>query len=718
MSLDARMQWALGSAVVLSFLLVLATLFTTGEIDRTNLLIRVATSDLREQNAREAALRDLRTAIGTVTRRAERGEPVTLWEAAALEAKTHDSARAAFGLDHRSARVAFELGEADRHAATFGESARELLRAARGARGDVGRNLPNYLRDLRALEEAQTRVRHSLARDADAASTRNLQLLRRWQAAFADGALLLIAIVAMLAFWVRREVVAPIRRLNDLLRSATPECGGVGKPSAGMSEIGALADGVAALRCVLAEREEAVARLEVTSSHDALTGLSNRLLFDERLPAALAAANATGEDVALICIDIDRFKEINDALGHGEGDQVLRQVAAMLRGVCDDETVSRIGGDEFTIIQTGKDQPAAAKSLVGRLMKAMNDYRLAHSVSVSISVGAAIFPRDGESDQALRHHADLALYRAKNDGRGRACFFGALETTAPEGQGTGASSLALDLPAAIRTGELAVAYQPKLHARTNQVTSAEALVRWNHPTRGQVQPDDFISIAEQTGQIRALTEWMLRQTIADQAWLAARGQEVELYVNISAPLLGDMDFADTLLRIVADRAGVIGLEITETAIIDDPQSTLAHLHRFVDAGLKIAIDDYGAGWSSLSYLKQLPAHELKIDRAFISDISRSHRDPLLVRSTIDLAHALGMEVTAEGVDTGAALALLKVMGCDLIQGFLVSKPLTLDALAAFLADDASLAHLDRMPLGFGAKPGPAAREISPVKGNS
>ena len=158
-------------------------------------------------------------------------------------------------------------------------------------------------------------------------------------------------------------------------------------------------------------------------------------------------------------------------------DEVLRQVAAMLRDVCHDETVSRIGGDEFTIIQTGKDQPTAAKMLVGRLMKAMGDYRLAHSVSVSISIGAAIYPRDGDSDQALRHHADLALYRAKHDGRGRACFFGALEAVAPEGHGTGASSLALDLPAAIRTGELAVAYQPKLHARTNLVTSALGLSR-------------------------------------------------------------------------------------------------------------------------------------------------------------------------------------------------------------------------------------------------
>ena len=708
MSLDARMQWALGSAVLLSFLLVLATLFTTGEIDRTNLLVRVATSDLREQNARETALRDLRTEIGTVTRRAER---VTPREAAVFG---HQASSPDLSTRNRSRRVAAELAEVNRLTAGFGESARDLLQAARGSREDVGKHLPAYLRDLKALEEAQTRVRHSLTRDADMASTRNFELLQRWQAAFAGGALLLILIVAALTFWVRRDIVAPISRLNRLLRRVVPECGDAEDRPAGKSEIGALADGVAALQSVLAEREEAVARLEVTSRHDALTGLSNRLLFDGRLPTALATAAERGEEAALICIDIDRFKDINDALGHGQGDEVLRQVAAMLRDACDDEIVSRIGGDEFAIIQTGKNQPAAARALVGRLMKAMDEHRLVNSVSVSISVGAAIYPRDGNSGQLLRHHADLALYRAKNDGRGRACFFGALEATASEGHGTGASSLALDLPAAIRTGELAVAYQPKLHARTNQVTSAEALVRWNHPTRGQVQPDDFIHIAEQTGQIRALTEWMLRQTIVDQARLAERGQEVELYVNISAPLLGDAEFADTLLRIAADRTGVIGLEITETAIIDDPQSTLAHLHRFVDAGLKVAIDDYGAGWSSLSYLKQLPAHELKIDRAFISDISRSHRDPLLVRSTIDLAHALGMEVTAEGVDTGAALALLKVMGCDLIQGFLVSKPLTLDAFAAFLADEDNLAHLDRMSIGFGGKSDGPAKVVTPI----
>ena len=706
MSLDVRMRWALRLAVGLSLFLALATLFIGGEIDRTSLSVRTATSDLRVQNTQEAALRDLRTAIGTATRRAERGGRMGPGEVARLADATDDlDSPVHQSGDAHPPRVAAELETARRHSGVFADSARDLLRAAQGPPAGIAERLPPYLRDLRALEDAQTRVRHELTREADLASFRNLDLIRRLQAALAGGGILLILTFAVLTHRVRRDVVAPVERLNRLLADAA-DCTTPDGRSHRPSEVGALADGVAALRCLLAEREDALARLRVISQTDALTELPNRLLFDQRLPEAIAAAARGGGEVGLVCIDVDRFKEINDARGHAGGDRVLRDVAGVLRAVCDGgETVSRIGGDEFAIIQAGASQPAAARGLVDRLMTAMAAHRLTGDPLVGISVGAAIYPRDGDNDQLLRHHADLALYRAKNAGRGRACFFGALEAAVAHDADAGASTLAADLPAAIPNGELTVAYQPKLHARTGAIAGAEALVRWNHPTRGQVQPDEFIEIAERTGQIRALTEWMLTRTIADQARLAAQGREIEFFVNISAPLLGDPDFAETLLRIAANRTGVIGLEITETAIIDDPQSTLAHLHRFVDAGLKIAIDDYGAGWSSLNYLKQLPAHELKIDRSFISDISRSHRDPLLVRSTIDLAHALGMEVTAEGVDTPAALALLKVMGCDVIQGFLISKPLGLDDLVAFLNDDARLAHLDRMPMGLGAGAG-------------
>ena len=246
------------------------------------------------------------------------------------------------------------------------------------------------------------------------------------------------------------------------------------------------------------------------------------------------------------------------------------------------------------------------------------------------------------------------------------------------------TGLAGDLDAAIVRGQLFLVHQPKSHARDNSIESVETLVRWRHPDRGLIGPNDFIRLAEERGEIRRITEWVVIRTLAEQRSLAACGHLLTFHINISAHLLGDRDFAQWLLDTLRGAAGPIGLEITETAMIHDPVGALANLHLFADAGLHIAIDDYGAGLSSLAYLKQLPAHELKIDRLFIQSLSTSHRDPLLVRSTIDLAHALGMKVTAEGVDSASAMALLRVMGCDMIQGYLIAKPMPLGELRAFL----------------------------------
>ena len=245
-------------------------------------------------------------------------------------------------------------------------------------------------------------------------------------------------------------------------------------------------------------------------------------------------------------------------------------------------------------------------------------------------------------------------------------------------------ALAHDLDAAIVRGQLFLVHQPKSRARDGRIDSVETLIRWRHPNRGMVGPAEFIPIAEQRGEIRRITEWVIRQTIVEQRSLAACGHLIACHVNISAFLLADRDFAQWALDAIRGAAAPIGLEITETAMIRDPVGALENLHLFADAGLRIAIDDYGAGLSSLAYLKQLPAHELKIDRMFIQSLSTSHRDPLLVRSTIDLAHALGMEVTAEGVDSAAAMALLRVMGCDMVQGYLIAKPMPLGHLRAFL----------------------------------
>jgi len=259
-------------------------------------------------------------------------------------------------------------------------------------------------------------------------------------------------------------------------------------------------------------------------------------------------------------------------------------------------------------------------------------------------------------------------------------------------------SLADDLHDAIERNEFFLVHQPKMRARSGEVHAVESLVRWRHPTRGLIGPNDFIALAEERGEMRRITEWVIRQAIVEQASLAACGHSITFNVNISARVLPDRDFAEWALTTVSAASGPIGFEITETAMIADPEGALRNLHLFADAGIKIAIDDYGAGLSSLAYLKQLPAHELKIDRMFISGLSSSHRDPLLVRSTIDLAHALDMEVTAEGVDSPAALALLKVMGCDVIQGFLIAMPMAMGDLRSFL--DARTDATPESSLGF------------------
>jgi diguanylate cyclase len=247
-------------------------------------------------------------------------------------------------------------------------------------------------------------------------------------------------------------------------------------------------------------------------------------------------------------------------------------------------------------------------------------------------------------------------------------------------------TLTRELPRAIAGGEMFLQYQPKVHVRKQQISSAEALVRWQHPTRGLILPGDFITVAEEARQISALTLWTIDEVIRDQRLLAADGHDLTIFINISGQLLGDKHFVEAACAAVRAGKVKIGFEITETAVIRDPESAIANLQILADEGIVIAIDDYGAGLSSLAYLKQLPARELKIDKMFVLQLTSSNRDPLIVRSTIDLAHALDMEVTAEGVETQAAMALLSVMGCDMIQGYLISRPVSIDAFRRFLQD--------------------------------
>lgn len=298
---------------------------------------------------------------------------------------------------------------------------------------------------------------------------------------------------------------------------------------------------------------------------------------------------------------------------------------------------------------------------------------------IKLVFAAAVCAADRADEVRLAEEAEAALAEARG-GAGPVTHDLALPNRRE------AQRLARELDLAIANDELLIQYQPKVHVRRQEIGSAEALIRWRHPQRGLVLPGDFIPAAEQAHLIDRLTLWTIRQVIADQRHLAARGHDLRLFINISGQLLSDEAFVREACALVNASEARLGFEITETSVIHDPEGAITNLQTFAASGVVIAIDDYGAGLSSLAYLKQLPARELKIDKLFVTQLTSSNRDPLIVRSTIDLAHALEMEVVAEGVETQSAMALLTVMGCDMVQGYLISRPITLDALEIFLGD--------------------------------
>lgn len=303
---------------------------------------------------------------------------------------------------------------------------------------------------------------------------------------------------------------------------------------------------------------------------------------------------------------------------------------------------------------------------------------------IELVLGGAGAPIGAADDIRLAEEAEQAIAEARH---ANAPVVRDLSSSAPLFD---RHTLIRDLGDAIEKGQMFLQYQPKVHLRRQEICSAEALVRWQHPDRGLILPGDFIPVAEDSRAIGPLTLWTLQQVITDQKMLAAAGHDLLIFINISGQLLGDAAFVARACQMVQSGGARIGFEITETSVIRDPETAIAHLQIFAEVGIPLAIDDYGAGLSSLAYLKQLPASELKIDKLFITQLTSSNRDPLIVRSTIDLAHALDMEVTAEGVETQAAMALLSVMGCDMVQGYLISRPISIGAFRQFLDEDRHL----------------------------
>jgi diguanylate cyclase (GGDEF)-like protein/PAS domain S-box-containing protein len=436
------------------------------------------------------------------------------------------------------------------------------------------------------------------------------------------------------------------------------------------------------------ERKETEQRTQYLTQHDALTGLPNRMLMQDRLNQALSQARRSGGVMALMFLDLDRFKLVNDSFGHPQGDALLQEVARRVSGCLrDTDTVARLGGDEFTVLLPDLSVPQAAGQVAERILGLFSQPFAGaeeHEIFVSASIGISVFPRDGADPESLVKHADTAMYSAKDAGRNSYRYF----TDNLNAQVREKVMLESGLRRAIERGELRLHYQPKIDLATSRLIGAESLVRWQHPGMGLVSPARFIPVAEDSGLIVPLGEWVLRAACEQIRNWRDRGLDLKVAINVSARQLQQQNLSELVLGAVRE-AGVepasVELELTESAIMKDAEASVSALDRIKSRGISIAIDDFGTGYSSLSYLKRLPLDILKIDRSFVRDITTDHNDAAIVRAIIGLARSLGIKVIAEGVEHETQLAFLDAHGCNYGQGYLFGKPLEAEAFEAILA---------------------------------
>ncbi len=457
----------------------------------------------------------------------------------------------------------------------------------------------------------------------------------------------------------------------------------------------------------ITERQAAEEQVLHMARHDALTGLPNRTHFQEFLTQELARSG--DGTLAVLCLDLDRFKAVNDTLGHAIGDALLVQVAARLKSCVEPgDMVARLSGDEFAVVLRRRNQPSAAKHLAKRLVAAIAvpfDVD-GHRVISATSIGIALVPAEGTSAESILKQADLALYRAKGDGRGRFCFYATDMYERMEARRT----LERDLREALQNGGFHLHYQPLFDASNLAMIGCEALLRWDHPGRGSVSPQDFVSLCEEIGLIVPLGEWVLREGCAVAAALP---DHLSIAINLSPAQFHSGRLVETVSHVLATSglaASRLELEITEGVLLAETDKALTTLHRLRKLGVRIVMDDFGTGYSSLSYLRRFPFDKLKIDRSFISDLGRSCDTEAIVRTTVSLARELGMRITAEGVETEEQLVLLRQVGCSELQGFLLSAPLAATQLAPLMAHNRPSAS--HRSLSTTAKPKPTTGRVT------
>jgi diguanylate cyclase (GGDEF)-like protein len=434
---------------------------------------------------------------------------------------------------------------------------------------------------------------------------------------------------------------------------------------------------------------EAVAkRMEYHAHHDALTGLPNRLLLNDRIIAELAHARRQHGRLALLFLDLDRFKIINDSLGHAVGDQLLRVIARRL-GNCvrEEDTVARLGGDEFMVLLPRISGPSDA----GRIARKVIDCLVnpiscnGHELHITTSVGISIYPHDGTDAETLIKHADISMYRAKELGRNKAIYY-----TAEMNAGS-RKQLALEnnLRQAVGKNQLKLYYQPKIDIFKNTIVGIEALLRWEHPTMGMINPLEFIPVAEDTGLIIPIGEWVLNTAFTQlQQWHQAGYSNLGMAVNISSVQLSRPGLEDVVakaLQATGVAAGRVELEITENAAMENLEPAIAILKKLKDIGVTIAMDDFGTGYSSLSYLRQLPVDVVKIDKSFVREIPDSHEDIMIAQTIIAMTKSLNLSLVVEGIENVKQLNFFRQQGCNIVQGFLFSKPVEADEMLGMLA---------------------------------
>ena len=425
---------------------------------------------------------------------------------------------------------------------------------------------------------------------------------------------------------------------------------------------------------------------EHQARHDSLTGLANRVFFRDRIERAIHAAERDGHTVAVLMMDLDRFKEVNDSLGHHAGDTLLKELGARLQGVLRaSDSVARLGGDEFGLLLPKPNGADDIVRAIERIREALERPIVVQGLPLAVeaSIGVSLYPEDGGDVDTLLQRADVAMYIAKEENSAYAFYDEAVDHYDPT-----RLTLVGELRRAIEQRELVLFYQPKMSLETGAVTSVEALLRWHHPSRGLVMPDDFVPVAQQTGLIKPLTLYVLARALEQcRAWQQG-GLRLAVAINLSTRNLLDVEFPDEV-ELLLDRwevdPSLVEFEITESTMLADPARTRGILERLAGTGIRLSIDDFGTGYSSLAYLKRLPVNEIKIDGSFVVGMSGNDDDATIVRSTIDLGRNLGLDVVAEGVEDAETLERLRALGCTAAQGFHISPALSADELEAWLA---------------------------------